>query len=120
MARIIDLRLEGDALFERRWVLARCESDRYVRRVDCLDDRRAVSIEIAVAAVDRLDRMAAGRQGSRTHLGAVADKWEAAQGRGSVEERDGPGRRVARIIDLRLERDTLLERRGVLARGQCN
>src|SRR5437879_5937703 len=76
----IHFRFEGYTLPECRWIQARGQCYGRSRLVDRLGYRRTVTLEIAVAAVDRLDRVTPPRERARAHLGAVARQRDIPQG----------------------------------------
>src|SRR5437867_745818 len=113
MSSVGDLCGKGDILVKRRGVQARRK--RYSRRclVYGLVDRCAVALEVTVAAVDRLYRMASRCQGGGAQLCTVAGQRYRSQRRCAVVERDVSGRCVSCIIHMGSERDILSECGGV-------
>src|SRR5438132_5635255 len=75
--------------------------------LDRLSYRRTVTLEIAVAAVDRLDRVTPPRERARAQLCAVARQRDIPQGGHPVVKCDTACGCVAGVLDMRSECDIL-------------
>src|SRR6266850_6661822 len=116
MSSAIHLCLECHILTERGWIETRGKCYGRSCLVDRLEYRRTVTLEIAVPAVDRLDRMAPADQGSGTHLRAVSRQCDVPQGSRPVVKCQTACGYMACVTDMTGECDILPEGRRVQTR----